>query len=399
MPRDAKTLTGAQHDATEPAPPDTAAGDNSFADRSVEEQEKPGLKVFFVHLEPHSANQGQTLALAHALRAEHWDAHIVCPASSRLASAARERSVPVHVLPDGAGKGFFTAWRLFRLLCAQGVRKRKTGLVHACDPTASHVVSQTWRINKKLRIVHTRRMPIMEPDAKTIRCYRMPPAKIITDSLAGKIALRLSGLEPHLLHTIVCGIDPMEQPVRQSRGDGRTVFAVTGELVASGGHSQLFDALSVLETMPDLPPWEVRILGQGPSFQALLDEAEAKNVLGHLAFLGNADADGQLCQCDILVLPAGGGESHMPLILQGWAARLPLVAINRLDHAENLQDESNCLLAQPGNAADLAKQMARLARDATLREQLAAGGHASLAKFAVRTMVVEHKRLYSQIMA
>ncbi|SBV99537.1 hypothetical protein KL86DPRO_11614 [uncultured delta proteobacterium] len=263
-----KDVTGAKDGAITPEQPDAGAGvspdvspgaaTGASADGEPEEEkERSGPKVFFVHLEPHSANQSQTLTLAEALRAEDWDVHIVCRASCRLAAAARERSLPVHVLPD-TGRGFFTAWRLLRIVRKQGVKKRKLGLLHACDPTASHVVSRTWRMDKKLRIVHSRRMPIMETNAKAIRCYQVPPAKIITDSLAGKIALRLSGLEAHLLHTIACGIDPSEQPVRRERGDGRIVFAVTGELMPLCGHSLLFDALAVLGKIPDLPPWEVR---------------------------------------------------------------------------------------------------------------------------------------------
>lgn len=358
-----------------------------------------GPKVFLVQMEPYSSNQGQSLALAQGLYAEGWDVHIVCRASSWLANAARERSLPVHTLADDAGKGFFTAWKLVRIVRRQGVKKQERGLLHACDTTASHVVAQAWRLDKKLRIVHTRRMPIMEPNPKAVRCYQVPPAKVITDSLAGKIALRLSGIEPHLLHTIPCGIDPSEQATRRERGDGRIVFAVTGALLVLGGHSFLFDALTRLENIPDLPPWEVRILGDGPYFQALLDDARAKNVAGRLAFLGGAGAGAQLCDCDILVLPASEGESHVPLILQGWAAGLPVVAMNRLDHAEVFQEETNCLLAQPGDAASLASHMARLAVDRELRGHLAAGGRASLPKFSFRQMVLEHKRLFGQILA
>ncbi|MCC8193156.1 MAG: glycosyltransferase family 4 protein, partial [Deltaproteobacteria bacterium] len=364
-----------------------------------EEAAARGPKLFLVHLEPRSANLGQTLVLARALHAENWDVHIVCRVSCRLAEAARACSLPVHTIPDTADGGLLSAWSLVRLVHKLGARKRVTGLLHACDPAASHLVSRAWRLDKKLRVVHTRRMPIMETSAKVVRWYKMPPAKIITDSLAGKIAMRLSGLEPHLLHTIASGIDPSEQPARRERSDGRVIFAVTGELLPSGGHSLLFDALAFLDKETDLPPWEVRILGEGPYFQALLEEAQDKNVARRIAFLGGADTPAQLTLCDILVLPASEGESHMPLVLQGWAARLPIVAINRLDHAENFQAEGNCLLAQPGDARGLADRMARLARDATLCAPLVAGGRASLAKFSVRAMVLDYKRLYRQILA
>lgn len=367
-----------------------------------------GPSLFMVHFEQFSANLGQTLTLAEALRGEDWDVHIVCRESCRLAVQARERSLPVHTLPDEAGKGFWTAWGLMRTIRKnawkpeKGARKQvgdRKILVHACDVAASHLVSGVWRLDKKLRIAHTRRVPIMEAKSKAVRCYQVPPAKIITDSLAGKIALRLSGLEPHLLHIIPCGVEPSEQPVRRGRKDGRVVFAVLGDLVPQSGHSLLFEAMAGLETMEGVPPWEVRVLGDGPQFHELLEEAQTRKIDGRLAFLGGEDLGEKLVDCDVLILPAGEGESHIPLVLRGWVAGVPVIAINRLDHAESFQEDVNVALVPPGDAASLAQQMVRLAGDRSLRANLAEGGRASAGKFTTQAMILEHKRLYGQILA
>ena len=358
------------------------------------ESDRP--KVCLAQLEPYSSNQGQTLILAQFLRDKGWDACIVCRAPA-LASAARKHSIPVHILPEG--KGLLTAWRLLRIMRKHGISGGKDGLLHALDTPASHLASLVWRLNKKLRILHTRRMPVMEQSHKTVRCYLLPPAKVVTDSLAGKIALRLSGLEPHLLHTIACGVEYPVCPARRERKDGRIVFAVTGELAPGKGHSLLFEALTRLGAEADLPSWEVRALGRGPALGDLLDEAVSRNVADRLVFLSEADPEQELAACDILVLPASEGESHAPLILQGWGAGLPVVAVNRLDHAEMLQDEGNCLLSQPNDAVGLAAQMARLARDAALRDTLSRNGLVSLKKFDARSMAGEYSKLYHQILA
>lgn len=355
-------------------------------------------RVFLVHLDPHSANFGQTLALADGLRAENWDMRIICRKSGRLGAAAEQRGIPVHFLPDEGGKSLGMAWKLLRAVRGKDA-PGKAALVHACDLAASNLVSLAWRLSKKFRIVHTRRVPIMEPNPKAVRCYQTPPAKIITDSLAGKIALRLSGLEPHMLPIIPCGLDAPGYP-RKEHGTGeRFIFAITGDLTPANGHSVLFNALPHLEANPAMAQWEVRILGGGPLFSPLLAEAQDKNIASRLAFLTGADAARELCRCDALVLPASEGESYLPLILQGWAGGLPVVTSNRLDHAEFLQHETNCLLTQPGDAAELAEHMARLARDPGLRARLVDGGRASLRQFDLRTMVAEHKRLYREILA
>lgn len=385
--------------SSDPSPDGKSDANAAILEDGAHEGAPPrtGPSVFFVHLEPHSSNFGQTLALAESLAREDWDVHILCRPSCRLTGMAALLRIPAHAAPEG--KGVVAAWRLLRVLRKNGINKCRPSLVHACDPAASQVVSLAWRMNKKLRVAHTRRMPIMEVNPKVLRSYQRPSAKIITDSLAGKIALRLSGMEPHLLHTIACGIDPSRQPVRRDRGDGRTIFAVTDELTPLSGHSMLFDALAALEKVRDLPSWEARVFGDGPQFMSLLEEAKAKNVLGRLAFLSGLDPAEHLCHCDILILPASDGESLMPLVLQGWAARMPIIAINRLDHAEFLHAESNCLLVQPGNVAGLASQMARLAGDSALRDHLVEGGRASLAKYPLQAMVAGHKQLFGHILA
>lgn len=355
-------------------------------------------RLFLVHLEPFSSNHGQTLSIAETLRAEGWDAHIVCRASCRLAHAAGQRAIPAHLVSGEGGTGLGMAWKLLRIVRGAGGGKGRC-LVHACDLAASRAASLAWRVNKKMRLVHTRRIPDMENNPKALRCYQVPPAYIIADSLAGEIGLRLSGVEPHRVRTIACGFDPATCAARMDRDDGRFVFAVMGDLLPGRGHTQLFGALSLLEGATDLTPWEARILGDGPHFASLLQEAETMNIARRTAFLRGVDTGAELCKCDALVLPASEGESYVPRILWGWAAHMPLVTVNRLDHAEILRDEENCLLVRPNDPADMAEKMGRLARDPALRRRLAEGGRAALAKFGVRAMVDAHTRLYREILA
>ena len=356
-------------------------------------------RVLLVHLDMHSANLGQTLVLAAALRAENWDAQIVCRKSAWLAFAAQQHDVPVHALPDEGEKSLGMAWKLLRAIHNKKNTTGKATLVHACDLAASHLVSLAWRLSKKFRIVHTRRIPIMEPNTKAMLCYQRPQAKIITDSLAGEIALRLSGLDQHMLRTIPCCLETSSHPQRTHAVEERFIFAITGDLTPLKGHSFLFDAMLHLDADTAMMPWEVRVLGSGPLFSSLLEEAQHKNVASRLAFLTGLDTAAELCRCDALVLPASEGESYLPLILHGWASGLPIITSNRLDHAEFLRHEANCLLTQSGSTAELAEQMARLTRDPALHAQLVEGGKASLQRFCLQRTVTEHRRLYREILA
>jgi glycosyltransferase involved in cell wall biosynthesis len=69
--------------------------------------------------------------------------------------------------------------------------------------------------------------------------------------------------------------------------------------------------------------------------------------------------------------------------LQGWAAYMPVITVNRLDHVEVLQDEINCLFIHPSDTEGLAKQMSQLAKDATLRARLVEGGKTRLLRGSV----------------
>lgn len=356
-------------------------------------------RVYFLSLEPYSPNQDQTLEIASALVRDGWDARILCRAASFLAAGAAERSLPLHLFPAEGGMGPAMIWRLLRVIRGEEKKSAAPHLLHACDPSASRLASRAWWFSKSLRVVHTRRLPVMGPNRNSVRCYQKPQARIITDSLAGEIALRLSGIEPHLLQTVACGFTPCGRPAHTDRGDGRFAFALTGSLLPGCGHAELFAALPALEARADMPPWEVRILGDGPFFPDLLAAAREKNVESHLAFLGGVDCGSKLARCDALVLPASEGESYLPLILQGWAARIPVVTVNRLDHAEVLQDETNCLLFRPGDTEEMAGCMARLARDAALRERLVEGGSAALVGFGLEPMVAGYKRLYREVLA
>ncbi|GHV52966.1 hypothetical protein FACS1894206_02740 [Deltaproteobacteria bacterium] len=360
---------------------------------------KDGHTVFLLLLSSHSSNLGQALYLADALQKENWNIRILCPASCRLAARAKNRGISVHLLPEAGGNKLAAIIKISWFIRSLSKQGKSPALIHAFDPEASQAASLAWRFNKKCRIVHTRRIPILDPNPKAVRCYQMPPAKIITDSLAGKIALRLSGMEGHLLHTIPCGIDASIQPRRRSRHDGRFLFAMTGEMMPDRGHIQLFDALRIFSSFTDLPPWEMRILGEGPYFGDLFHEAENRDITRNMAFLSGLDVGEELTRCDALVLPAPEGESYLPLILQGFAVHVPLIAVNRVDHAEMLQDGVNCLLAQPNEPQELADKMALLARDAALRQRLINGGNATLAKYNLSVMVAEHKRLYREILA
>ncbi len=349
-------------------------------------------RIFFLHLDPWTCAQSQTLALAGALRAGGWDARIICRDFSALHAAAASRSLPVHALPR---RGILTPpvlWNFFRALGA--VPKDGPRLVHACDPAASRLASVAARLRNSLRLVHTRRMA---GPAGTRPRYAPPPAGLVADSRAAAEALRDAGADARTVHMIPCGFDPADRAAREPRNDGRFVVAITGSLTADKGHLPFFDALSRLAAREDMPPWEARVLGQGPLFRPLLAGARSRGIDRRLAFLGGQDSRAQLRACDALALPAGGGEHCMPLVMRGWACGTPVVAARRAEYETYLADGENCLTVPPGDRESLAAALARLAGDPDLCERLRRGGLAAAARFPLARTADAHMALYRAV--
>ena len=79
-------------------------------------------------------------------------------------------------------------------------------------------------------------------------------------------------------------------------------------------------------------------------------------------------------QYDVLLVPSIWPEPFARVVLEGMAAGLVVVAAPTGGTAEIVREGENGLLFAPGNAADLAGQIARLVLDAPLRERLAQNG-------------------------
>lgn len=356
--------------------------------------------VHLLHLD--AQDNGQTLALALGLRSANYPVVILCRDGSALHAAAAAHALPVRPLAE---KGLFSSrmvWGFMRSLrgAARTAGQAPACLVHACDPGASALAAFCARAKRSIRLVHSLRDPDLPRTAQEVKRYRRAGVAVIAESAAGKDTLLAMGLAPELVHSIPPGLAPGLSCQRTARQDGRFVFAVTGELLAGKGHSLLFDALIELDKLcssaaiTDMPPWELRILGQGPLFTPLLQEAQTKDVARHLAFLGGQNTPAMLAECDALVVPCVTGDSGSALILQGWATGLPVLASSRPAHLELLQPGRDSLIFSPTDHMALAHQMAQLARDPAMADALARQGKLASQRFPAASLAAAHIAIY-----
>jgi glycosyltransferase involved in cell wall biosynthesis len=101
---------------------------------------------------------------------------------------------------------------------------------------------------------------------------------------------------------------------------------------------------------------------------------------------------------DALAFPSVN-EGWGLVVLEAMAAGLPVVATDIPVLREYLTPDRDALLVAPGDDADLAAAITRLAQDRGLRERLAAAGRTVAAGYEWSATAARHDAIYARIVA
>lgn len=155
--------------------------------------------------------------------------------------------------------------------------------------------------------------------------------------------------------------------------DGRFIFLAAAPLEPDSGCDELIDAMAMVQGTEDLPPWELRLVGQGSQFTALLDKATELGVESRLALLGEQDVDAQLAAAHIAVSTARRSREQFMFLFRAWARRLPVLCTGTPEMLQFVTDRQNALVSQPGNAVALGTNMVRCLANDELRMRISTG--------------------------
>lgn len=155
------------------------------------------------------------------------------------------------------------------------------------------------------------------------------------------------------------------------------VIGFVGRLTWEKGLHELVSAMGLLEkkfggssVMPQL-----LLIGEGPDHQALEALIRTLDLQNRIFLLGNrSDVPELLTSFDLLALPSYR-EGMPTVILEAWAAKIPVVATSIRGARELINDGKSGLLVPPRDTAGLAEAMEKLLLDPDFAQRLGEAGY------------------------
>ncbi len=187
---------------------------------------------------------------------------------------------------------------------------------------------------------------------------------------------------------------PIDRAVLETPAAARVVLALS-RLHPKKGLDTLLEAMAALGA--DYHLW---LAGEGELRGALEAQARRLGLGARAHFLGwRTDRAALLGAADVCVLPSRY-EPFGTVILEAWAARVPLVAAASAGPAATVADGETGLLVPIDDAEALAAALRRAAEDPALRGRLVAGGHAAyLRDYTQESVTAQMLAAYRRILA
>ena len=252
-------------------------------------------------------------------------------------------------------------------------------------------------------IVATRRVMFEPKQSWFTRHKYLSVAKIacISQSIASQLARW--GVPPAQLACVPDAVPlPENRPDRRvlrdrlQLPDDRPIVGCIGALTAEKDHITLLHAARQLQAKNGRV--RVVIIGDGPLEADLLqlrDELGLDQAVQFTGFIPEAET--LLGAFDAFVL-CSRAEGLGSIILDAFAAGVPVVATAVGGIPELVSDEATGLLIQVGDAAGLASALERLLSDSALRSRLTSAARALVEReFTVQRMAQRYVTLYEQL--
>lgn len=223
---------------------------------------------------------------------------------------------------------------------------------------------------------------------------------IFTVSTASKAFLaQKMGLHAGRIHIIPNGVDTEHfSPSQHPSTATRLVIGTVGSLNPIKNQALLIRAFaSLIDSGIDA---ELRLAGSGPLKQELLALAESLSVADRLRFSGHVQNVPEFLRDLNIFTLSSDSEAHPNALLEAMACGLPCLATD-VGGVKQVLDSGACgLLAEPGNVAQFADALKKLAANPTLREKLGRSARNRVCThYSLTGMIKSYDDLYHRLTA
>lgn len=192
------------------------------------------------------------------------------------------------------------------------------------------------------------------------------------------------GIPPHRIAVVPNGADPRDEPRPIRRGSRAVRVLFVGSFYPWHGVPLLVEAFALARRR--CPELELVLIGSGPDLAGVTERIRSlglEEVVDMPGRLQRDAIDEHLADADIAVAPYPWIDRFYfsPLkVFEYMAAGLPVVASGQGQLEELIEDEETGVLVRPGDVRDLARGIADLAADPSLRHRIGDAARASIAR-------------------
>ncbi len=352
----------------------------------------PEMYILLLDLGPSlRGGQRQVYYLArHLARRPDVRAVTACPCTSPLAELLRKEGAAVLPLPGRA------VWNPLLLpVLLRATARIENPILHTHDAHAATLGRVVKAVRPGTILIHSRRVSYTPG---SMGKYAAADAVVGVSAAVTEQMIR-AGVPRCRTRTIHSGIDPTRYRPRNPTGSGPFRFVSIGALTPQKGYPTLLEAAALLDRDPDLPEWEVRIVGEGPLHGFLQERIRTLHLNRRVHPVGMQDSRDELPLAHALVAASADGEGSSAVVKEGWAADLPVICSALPSNLELIRHGDNGLAFPPGDAAALAAAMRRCLLEPETVRVLVEGGRKTLPDFTDERMARAYLELYRELHA
>ena len=343
--------------------------------------------------------------LAQRLPEFGYDVAFACVKAGQFAALRQHHDAPVYELPMRTRVDMRPALALARI-----VRQTETVLLHAHTPR-SLIVARLAAMLSNVPLVYHVHSPTSRDSTRplqnwvnnaTERFSLKGVDRLITVSQSLAEHMRGEGIESHRIVTVPNGVPAAGPLTQRSVPPGVWTVGTVALFRPRKGLEVLLQSLAKLRQQAV----SVRLRAVGgfetPEYEEAIHKLAKQLAVDDLIdWVGfTKDVQSQLAQMDLFVLPSLFGEGLPMVVLESMAAGVPVVATSVEGVPEAIRDGVDGLLAEPGNAGQLADAIRSLVQDPQEWQMLRQQAHRRHARhYSDRRMAEQVADVYRHLFA